>query len=972
LEYHVFRFINPEEARKERKLLEKYTSNMNTPMNSNDAEDTISDFSTLSSCDKDWYYAQREKLNREGIYSNALSSAESLLEAQTNDETNSTTSSSISYKQSKYDKRNSYINNVLSNIINNYNMNKDSGSSVLSSSLKSKVSISSLNRLSDNISNKSYDPVGVSNIVMQENTFNKKRCSEDFTRFTDPSFNLFSETRNRRSHSLSYANGRQKPFNFLKHEYQKHNISTSTLDTKDYKINTQFFNGEVSPILKKSFIFKNNKVENKIENKVENKIENKIDNKNENKIDNKTDNKIDNKTDNKIDDKSDSTLINSFELTDTTEPRPRDSEELMKKYFEFWKTRKFVQLSEDISNNQKNIRNANIMSKELNMDVIYQFVVTNDIYPLPKSFWEISLEHDITNNEIKIYQDYDDLVKIKEENEKYIHSFTKDSEHYAKEYPYRVIVKVIDGKNNKIYHWSLKEFLNRLNRMKHVYESSILTNKIVYDSYDNMMDPFRENSRSSFMLIGYSKCILSSLLYSKYDINYTFRLPIVEWQTGKRKGYLTVKFLSIYDPDENESIASESSNSYLEKNSDASSNLLNDAENTLKSDNKTTNKDKNEEEEEEEEEDIDTTNNNKIQENTDDLLLSKNNIKIGTELYFDIVIEKIEGISEDEFTQIHCQFNTTDFNRKLYIHRKKKSSNKTKNNNNSNNKEKQSQRNKEFILENDNESLFSTNLKTGFKNNDILFNYSQTIHLHITKNILRNLKHGYINFEIFGSKPNGMISSLIHDLYSKENSPMNEFRAKEDQILYIIMEFMDNGDLSGLLKAHKILLKPIEEEKLYDIFIQAMKSLKYIHSQNICHRDIKPENLFITVDNIVKLGDFGVSASIVDKNEKNKNYQNINDMSIQETNADGIDVPTIKVTKENDDFFKTDNLILKPQGNEPSLKSMLFDTEEEKERYAKQHFAAVKIQNQFRQYKALVDNAVFVQTLLRTKLAKKI
>jgi len=105
--------------------------------------------------------------------------------------------------------------------------------------------------------------------------------------------------------------------------------------------------------------------------------------------------------------------------------------------------------------------------------------------------------------------------------------------------------------------------------------------------------------------------------------------------------------------------------------------------------------------------------------------------------------------------------------------------------------------------------------------------------------------------------------------------------------------------------------------------------------------------------------------------KRTKNYQNINDMSIQETNADGIDVPTIKVTKENDDFFKTDNLILKPQGNEPSLKSMLFDTEEEKERYAKQHFAAVKIQNQFRQYKALVDNAVFVQTLLRTKLAKK-
>ena len=100
---------------------------------------------------------------------------------------------------------------------------------------------------------------------------------------------------------------------------------------------------------------------------------------------------------------------------------------------------------------------------------------------------------------------------------------------------------------------------------------------------------------------------------------------------------------------------------------------------------------------------------------------------------------------------------------------------------------------------------------------------------------------------------------------------------KEGDLLYIIMEFMDNGDLGGVLKAYKTLEKPIKEEKLYDIFIQSMKSLSYIHSKKIVHRDIKPENLFISVDGCVKLGDFGVSASIVDKNEKNKNLKYLND-----------------------------------------------------------------------------------------------
>ena len=84
----------------------------------------------------------------------------------------------------------------------------------------------------------------------------------------------------------------------------------------------------------------------------------------------------------------------------------------------------------------------------------------------------------------------------------------------------------------------------------------------------------------------------------------------------------------------------------------------------------------------------------------------------------------------------------------------------------------------------------------------------------------------------------------------------------EDGALFILMEFMDNGDIGGIYKASKTLGKPIPEEKIYDIFIQSMKALSYIHSKKLIHRDIKPDNLFITVDGNVKLGDFGVSAAL--------------------------------------------------------------------------------------------------------------
>ncbi len=44
-----------------------------------------------------------------------------------------------------------------------------------------------------------------------------------------------------------------------------------------------------------------------------------------------------------------------------------------------------------------------------------------------------------------------------------------------------------------------------------------------------------------------------------------------------------------------------------------------------------------------------------------------------------------------------------------------------------------------------------------------------------------------------------------------------------------------------------------------------MKSLTFFHSKQLVHRDIKPENKLISNDGIVKLGDFGEFASMIEK-----------------------------------------------------------------------------------------------------------
>ena len=121
-----------------------------------------------------------------------------------------------------------------------------------------------------------------------------------------------------------------------------------------------------------------------------------------------------------------------------------------------------------------------------------------------------------------------------------------------------------------------------------------------------------------------------------------------------------------------------------------------------------------------------------------------------------------------------------------------------------------------------------------------------------------------------------ILSDLNNPLIVKYYKTFNE-----DGALFILMEFMDNGDIGGIFKASKTLEKPIPEEKIYDIFIQSMKALTYIHSLNLIHRDIKPDNLFITVDGNVKLGDFGVSAALKkeDENKNNNNFNNVSELN---------------------------------------------------------------------------------------------
>eukprot|EP00667_Euglena_gracilis_P005725 EG_transcript_5766 len=74
--------------------------------------------------------------------------------------------------------------------------------------------------------------------------------------------------------------------------------------------------------------------------------------------------------------------------------------------------------------------------------------------------------------------------------------------------------------------------------------------------------------------------------------------------------------------------------------------------------------------------------------------------------------------------------------------------------------------------------------------------------------------------------------------------------------LNIVMEYASGGDLEGLIRDAPGYL---DEADILKFLIQLVTALQYCHTRKVLHRDLKSENVFLTKDQIVKLGDFGIS-----------------------------------------------------------------------------------------------------------------
>lgn len=78
---------------------------------------------------------------------------------------------------------------------------------------------------------------------------------------------------------------------------------------------------------------------------------------------------------------------------------------------------------------------------------------------------------------------------------------------------------------------------------------------------------------------------------------------------------------------------------------------------------------------------------------------------------------------------------------------------------------------------------------------------------------------------------------------------------KQDDALYIVMQYVDGEDLKHLIQREA----PIPPQRVRSIIGQVLDGLRAIHAAGIVHRDVKPQNVLIGRDGIARLTDFGVA-----------------------------------------------------------------------------------------------------------------
>jgi len=179
-----------------------------------------------------------------------------------------------------------------------------------------------------------------------------------------------------------------------------------------------------------------------------------------------------------------------------------------------WKKQRLVIMAETLLTNAVMLKEANIISRELEKDVIYQFTV---------------IEDDHLSNPLSSLETTSALHQFNNDGDANLLSSKKPC----------VGIRVLDNKHQAYYTWSLEKLKMQLHQMRNLYN---FVDKPQYRKHFNWEDPFYEIPCPKYSFIGRAIVPVRNLAYHQ---QFNTSAHVYSSVTGESKGTLTVAINSI-------------------------------------------------------------------------------------------------------------------------------------------------------------------------------------------------------------------------------------------------------------------------------------------------------------------------------------------------------------------------------------------------------------------------------------------